>query len=201
MKRMLKIFLYGFVVCSVVAGAFCYRIHRLQEGIAGRILRFHVIANSDSRGDQELKLKVRDRIGEFLGGELDGVMDLEECEDVVTGYLGEIEKCAKDVISEEGFDYGVRAMVQDSEFPEKTYGSFTFPGGVYRALRVVIGDGDGKKWWCVMYPNLCFANSVYEVVDEESDEKLRAALTKEDYEEMLAEGKLRVGFKYLGLFR
>ena len=57
MKRMLKIFLYGFVVCSVVAGAFCYRIHRLQEGIAGRILRFHVIANSDSRGDQELKLK------------------------------------------------------------------------------------------------------------------------------------------------
>ncbi len=115
--------------------------------------------------------------------------------------MGEIEKCAKDVISEEGFDYGVRAMVQDSEFPEKTYGSFTFPGGVYRALRVVIGDGDGKNWWCVMYPNLCFANSVYEVVDEESDEKLRAALTKEDYEEMLAEGKLRVGFKYLGLFR
>ena len=167
MKKMIQMFWYGVMGCSLIFGAFCYRTHRLQEGIAERILRFHVLANSDSKADQELKLKVRDRIGAYLGEALDGVTDLKECEEVVTGHLEEITGFAEEVIAEEGYDYEVEATVQDADFPEKTYGSYTFPGGTYRALRVVIGDGAGKNWWCVMYPNLCFANSAYEIADED----------------------------------
>lgn len=201
MKKMMRMALYGMVGCALFAGAFRYRCHKLQEGMAERILRFHVIANSDTKADQDLKLKVRDGIGEYLGGELDGVEDLAECEQVVAERLTEIESCAREIIAEEGYTYTVEAMIGDSEFPEKTYGSYTFPGGTYRALKVIIGEGAGQNWWCVMYPNLCFANSVYEVVDEDSDKKLRAVLTQDEYAEIMAEGKIRIGFKYLNLFR
>ncbi len=178
-------------------GAYGYRCHRLQEDIAKRILRFHVIANSDTKTDQDLKLKVRDKIGTYLQEELAGVNDLEECEQVVNDHLAQIENCAREVIVSEGYDYAVSAEVTDADFPVKTYGSYTFPEGEYRALKVVIGDGAGANWWCVMYPNLCFANSVYEVIDENSKEELRAVLTEEEYAEIMAEGKIQVKFKYL----
>ena len=200
MKKAMRIVLYGMAGCILLAGAFRYRSHRLQEGMAERILRFHVIANSDTKADQELKLKVRDEIGEYLSGELDGAKGLAECEQAVTERLSEIEQCAKEVITEEGYTYAVKATVGDSDFPEKTYGSYTFPGGTYRALKVTIGEGAGQNWWCVMYPNLCFANSVYEVIDEDSDEKLQAVLTQDEYAEIMAEGKIRIGFKYLKFF-
>ena len=107
-------------------------------------------------------------------------------------------------MEEEGYDYAVKASISDTKFPKKTYGSYTFPKGEYRALKVVIGSGSGQNWWCVMYPNLCFSGSVYEVIDEDSKEELRAVLTEEEYAEIMAEGQLRVRFKYLdgllGLF-
>lgn len=102
-----------------------------------------------------------------------------------------------EVIAKEGHTETVSAQITDAEFPVKTYGAYTFPKGTYRALKVVIGDGAGANWWCVMYPNLCFANSVYEVIDENSKEELQTILTKEDYEEIMAAGKIRVRFKYL----
>ena len=164
--------------------------------IAGKILRFHVIANSDSKEDQELKLKVRDEIGAYLSRELEEAGDLDTCEAIVNDHLAEIENCAREVIAKEGHTETVSAQITDAEFPVKTYGAYTFPKGTYRALKVVIGDGAGANWWCVMYPNLCFANSVYEVIDENSKEELQTILTKEDYEEIMAAGKIRVRFKY-----
>lgn len=189
--------------CAVLAGvllftgAYGYRCHRLQEGIAKKILRFHVIANSDTAEDQNLKLKVRDAIGAYLQGELADVDGLEACEQVVNDHLAQIENCAREVIAEEGYPYRVHAEVADADFPVKTYGNYRFPKGEYRALRVVIGDGAGANWWCVMYPNLCFSNSVYEVIDENAREELRAVLTEKEYEEIMAEGKIQVKFKYL----
>lgn len=180
----------------IFTGAYAYRSHRIQEDIARKILRFHVIANSDSKEDQELKLKVRDEIGAYLSRELEEAGDLDTCEAIVNDHLAEIENCAREVIAKEGHTETVSAQITDAEFPVKTYGAYTFPKGTYRALKVVIGDGAGANWWCVMYPNLCFANSVYEVIDENSKEELQTILTKEDYEEIMAAGKIRVRFKY-----
>ena len=197
MKKFYRMILSGLVAGMLLAGSYHYRQQRLQENLAGQILRFHVIANSDETEDQALKLKVRDRIGAYLGGVLSHVEDLEECERIVQECLPEIEDCAEKVIEKEGVHYAVTAAVTDADFPKKTYGSYTFPKGRYKALKVTIGDGRGENWWCVMYPNLCFADSMYEVIDERSKEELREVLTKEDYEEIMAEGELRVRFKYL----
>lgn len=178
-------------------GAYQYRSHKLQSELANQILRFHVIANSDTKADQELKLKVRDEIGAYLGKELADVGDLEECEQAVSARLAQIENCAREVIAKEGYDYKAEAMIGEVDFPKKTYGNYTFPKGNYRALKVVIGSGRGENWWCVMYPNLCFSGSVYEVIDENSQKELQAVLTEEEYAEIMAEGEIKVRFKYL----
>lgn len=204
MKNLYRIFAC-IMAGAVLAGAYQYRTQKLQEGLSKRILRFHVIANSNTKEDQALKLKVRDEIGSFLKEKLSDAKNLSECEQTVNDNLEEIEQCAGAVIAEEGYDYSVNAMVNTTDFPKKTYGSYTFPSGEYRALRVVIGDGAGENWWCVMYPNLCFAGSVYEVIDEKSKEELRSVLTEEEYAEIMAEGNIKVKFKYLdallGLFQ
>lgn len=197
MKKIYRTGALCIVGCLILAGAYQYRRHRLQTDLAERILRFHVIANSDTKEDQDLKLKVRDKIGAYLGKELAGVCGLEECERVVNSHLEEIEACAREVIAREGYDYSVKANIKDADFPKKTYGSCTFPKGTYRALKVVIGSGTGKNWWCVMYPNLCFAGSVYEVEEEKSQKELKAVLTEEEYAEIMAEGKIKVKLKYL----
>ena len=159
----------------------------MQRNMAQKVLRFHVLANSDSREDQALKLKVRDQVGTLMAEKLKDADSLEESERIVKANLNLIENCAADVISAEGY-----------AFPEKTYGTYTFPGGVYEALRVVIGSGEGHNWWCVMYPNLCFANSMYEV-DAGSGEKLREVLDPKEYASVLQKGNYQVRFKLLDL--
>lgn len=173
------------------------RKQQMQESIAEKVLRFHVIANSDSTEDQALKLKVRDAVGEEMSQVLAVASNREDSEAIVTEQLCEIEETAKEVIAEEGYDYEVCAYIGDVDFPVKTYGDYTFPAGEYEALEVVIGDGAGKNWWCVMYPNMCFSGSVYEVVDEDAKEALKEVLSEEEYEEVFSKGDYEVQCKYL----
>lgn len=181
-----------------------YEDRKMQQEIAEKILRFHVIANSDSREDQRLKLKVRDAVGAYMQEEMEGVCDKEGAKEVVNADLEQIEKVAKQVIEEEGKAYTVNAWIDDVDFPVKTYGTYSFPAGTYEALEVVIGEGEGKNWWCVMYPNMCFQGSMYEVIDEEAEESLREVLTEEEYHSIIEDGDYQVKFKYLtflnGLF-
>lgn len=174
-----------------------YKQEQLVEGLSSKILRFHVLANSDSKVDQELKLKVRDAVGGYMQQELEGISDLEESRKIVLAEMKNIEKTAKKVIQEEGYSYEVTASLANVDFPEKTYGTYTFPEGEYEALQVVIGDGNGQNWWCVMYPNMCFFNSMYEVVEEEADKSLQRALTTEEYQAIMEDGKYEVKFKFL----
>ncbi len=190
-------------VIGILAAVFCCTIllntiqaQVLQQSISDKILRFHVLANSDSSEDQELKLKVRDEVGIYLSGRLADASSLEDCEEIARENLPEIEQIASEVIEEEGYDYAVTASLENCLFPEKTYGSYTFPSGNYEALRVVIGEGEGQNWWCVLYPNLCFSGSMY-AVDEASGEKLSVELTDEEYAAILENGDYEVSFKIL----
>ncbi len=169
----------------------------LQQQMSQKVLRFHVLANSDSQADQALKYAVRDSVGTMMAEKLQTADSLEESTEVVTENLQEIETCAAQVIAAQGYDYPVHAALEECEFPEKSYGDYTFPSGTYQALRVVIGAGEGHNWWCVMYPNLCFANSMYEV-DSASGEKLREVLDPEEYAAVLKSGNYQVRFKMLG---
>lgn len=173
------------------------RKQQIQQGIAEKVLRFHVIANSDSPADQALKLKVRDAVGAKMGRILAAADSRGECEAIVTEHLADIEQIAEKVIGEEGYDYQVSAVVGEVSFPVKTYGNYTFPAGTYEALEVVIGEGVGQNWWCVMYPNMCFSGSVYEVVDADAKEALEEVLSEAEYAEVFSSGDYEIKFRYL----
>ncbi len=188
MKQWLKTGIILAAAAIICCGIVQYRQQRMTEEIAGKVIRFHVRANSDREKDQELKLKVRDAVGAYMQPALSGISDIGASRQVIRERLPEIAKTAEQVVAREGYTYEVSASLTVTDFPEKTYGNYTFPAGRYEALEVVIGEGGGHNWWCVMYPNLCFFNSVYEVVDEEAEESLQRALTTEEYESLM-EGK------------
>lgn len=187
----------GILVCAALMCGILYtKAAWLQHDISEKVLRFHVLANSDDEADQNLKLAVRDAVGSYMQKKLAGVDDLEECEQIVNGNLDQIREVAAETIAQNGYDYDVTAELEYTSFPVKSYGSYTFPAGEYEALRVVIGEGKGHNWWCVMYPNMCFSGSMYEVMDEQAGEKLREVLTTEEYEKVLAEGNYQIQLKY-----
>ena len=196
-------YITGMTVITAVLflGGIKIRQQNLQQGIAEKILRFHVLAASDTKEDQELKLKVRDSVGIYMEENLKGALNKSESEEIVRLHLGEIEAVAEQTIKEAGYDYPVTASLTYVEFPEKTYGAYVFPAGTYEALEVVIGEGKGHNWWCVMYPNLCFSGSVYEVVDEEAEERLREVLSAEEYEAVFSSGNVKVEWKSLAFFK
>lgn len=156
----------------------------IQEGIAGEIIRFHVIANSDSQEDQDLKLMVKDEIVKYMEPILRDAGDISETRIRIQDHLGEIEEKAAEVIKGQGYDYQAEAGLTKCYFPIKTYGDCTFPAGEYEALRVCIGEAQGKNWWCVLYPNLCFIDSIHAVVPEEQKEELKNVLTEEEYDSL-----------------
>lgn len=173
----------------------------MQAQIAQKILRFHVIANSDSKEDQRVKLLVRDAVGNLMEERLLGAKNLEESRKIVAKNLDEITQTATDTLTDAGYAYGATASLEVTEFPEKTYGSYTFPAGKYEALCVVLGKGEGHNWWCVLYPNLCFRGSVYEIIDEDAKEELKEVLDAEEYESIFRSGHVQPRLKFLEFFR
>lgn len=143
----------------------------IYEDIVDKIIRFHVIANSDSDEDQVLKLKVRDRVVEFISGKLDESISLEESREIILSNKEEMEGIAKEVIEENNYSYGVVSNLSRENFPDKVYGDVIFPQGEYEAYRIIIGDGNGENWWCVMFPPLCFVDGTKEVVDSSEVKK------------------------------
>ena len=126
------------------------------EEIKDKLIRFHVIANSDTEEDQSLKLKVRDKVVEALSEKLKGVTSLEEAEIILNDNIDYVNNIAKDVILNNNYDYEVNTMLSYENFPDKVYGDYVFPQGNYEAFRVIIGQG--HNWWCVMFPSLCFVD-------------------------------------------
>lgn len=188
-------------ICFVGSGTNFAAEHSLQPQIAEKILRFHVLGNSNSREDQNVKLKVRDAIGAYMSSYLEEAQDMDDTRKIVNEHMDEIVQVAEDTLFTEGFDYGAKALLTYTEFPEKTYGEYTFPAGTYEALEVVLGDGEGANWWCVLYPNMCFRGSVYEVVQEDAKESLKEVLTPEEYADVFQSGKYKVRLKFLEYFK
>lgn len=164
-----------------------------QEHLATEVLRFHILANSDSREDQALKMKVKEAVLSYLK-EMPDDYDVEETKEWIRQHRDEIEAVSMEVIRENGYDYTVNAAVTLCYFPDKTYGDVTFPAGNYETLRIEIGAGAGHNWWCVLYPNLCFLDATNAVVPEEGKQELRQVLTEEEYEEVTATSDIRVKF-------
>lgn len=146
-----------------------------QDALADKVVRLHVVANSDSGADQTLKLQVRDAILADAASELEGLSREEALEQLAQDLprLGEI---AAQTIGEQGYDYPVTVSLKEERFPTKRYDDFALPAGEYMALRVQIGSGEGHNWWCVVFPPLCMGS-----VEEraELDDRDRALITGE----------------------
>ena len=132
---------------------------RTQDELADKVVRLHVLANSDFEEDQALKLQVRDVVLERATAILEQSADRREAESRLRGELLELERVAAEEIAAEGYDYPVTVNLENADFPTKEYDGFTLPAGEYLALRVIIGEGKGRNWWCVVCPPLCTSAS------------------------------------------
>ena len=149
---------------------------RAQSQLAERVVRLHVLANSDGQEDQALKLLVRDRVLARATELLTQARDRTEAEALLRAELPELEALAVRELRANGCAYPVTAELADTEFPTREYDGFTLPAGEYLALRVVIGEGAGRNWWCVVFPPLCMGS-----VEETArlDDRDRALITGE----------------------
>ncbi len=177
------------------------REKNLQEGISSELIRFHVIANSDSAKDQALKLEIKQALTDALRPKLENVKDIAEARTVLKNNLPEMVSISDDIIKESGFTYEAAATIERGYFPLKVYGDLTLPPGEYEAVRVELGDAKGQNWWCVMFPPLCFVDSTYSIVPDSSKEELKYMLTDEEYNAVFSkkDTKIKVKFKLLTL--
>ena len=170
--------------------------------IAPEILRFHVLANSDSDEDPQLQLRVRTLLLDSIYEKLGENASLDDTKEYVLANKDSLEQEAEDYMKAEGYDYPAHMEVTECYFPTKTYGDMVFPCGTYDAVRVEIGKGKGHNWWCVLYPPLCFVDSTYAVVPDSSREILRESLDAADFQALLKkqpEVHIRIRSKFLEL--
>lgn len=128
---------------------------RSQQVLADKVVRLHILANSDSEEDQALKLQVRDAVLERAEEILERAHDRSAAEEDLREALPELREIALETVASQGYDYDVTAELTDAAFPTREYDGFTLPAGEYLALRLVIGAGEGHNWWCVVFPPLC----------------------------------------------
>lgn len=172
----------------------------LAARIAPEILRFHVLANSDSSEDQNLKLKVRTMLLNSIYEDLGENASLDETKGYVLTHKDSLEKKAEHYMKKLGYNYPAHMELTNCYFPTKTYGDMVFPCGNYEAVRVKIGEGKGRNWWCVLYPPLCFTDSSYAVVPDTSKEILRSSMDESDYKRISRETpKIHIRFKLADL--
>ncbi len=170
----------------------------LQEHLAEEVLRFHVLANSDSEEDQSLKIKVRDSVLAFLEENMPETDSASETTAWAREHIDAIEEVGRDTVAASGADQTVSAAVTTCWFPDKSYGDITFPAGNYEALRIEIGAAKGHNWWCVLYPSLCFLDTTNAVVPEEGKQKLKNVLTEEEYAEVTATSDFEISWFFFG---
>lgn len=157
---------------------------KTSEEIRSDVLRLHVIANSDTSVDQNLKLRLRDYILQEGNDIFNGSVNVENAVKKIEPVLPELEKSAKAFVNRAGFDYDVKISLSNEYFTTRTYETVTLPAGKYLALRVVIGSGEGHNWWCVMFPPMCVpaADKKDEIENVFSEKEIKLVESKPKYE-------------------
>ena len=178
----------------------------VSSNLSDSVFRLHIIANSDSSADQELKLKVRDNIINYMNTLTSSSSDKKDVISMVNNHLDSFKEIALNTIKENGYNYDVNIEIGNFHFPTKSYGDISFPAGNYNALKIEIGDAIGQNWWCVLFPPLCFVNSSTGVVPDDSKNTLKENINSESYE-IISEGNksnntsdIKIKFKIIEFF-
>ncbi len=190
MKKIFKSMIIGLVLCFVFT---LIPFEGECKAISDKVLRIHILANSDSKEDQNLKLKVRDAIvseGEEI---LQGVTSKEDAKELVSRNIERFEKVAQNTITENGYTYPVTVELTNMHFNTRYYNNISMPAGFYDALRVKIGNADGKNWWCVMFPSLC-------IFSVSKTETLEDNLSENQYKIVTSNNDFKFKFKIVEFF-
>lgn len=200
-KRFLILIFLLFIYTIICAVSY---VNAVSSNIESSVFRLHVIANSDSKEDQDLKYIVRDNILTYINEISKNASTKEEVIEIARNNIDTIKQIAQETVYENGYNYSVNIKIGNFAFPTKQYGDISFPAGFYDALRVEIGSASGQNWWCVMFPPLCFVDVSAGVVPEESKEVLQENLSYEEYN-LLSENQnnsdMNFKFKIVELFQ
>ena len=170
----LLFFVYIFI------SAYSY-VSAISDNLYSSVFRLHVLANSDSIEDQNLKYLVRDNLINYLNSQNENFSSKTDVINYASRHLSDLKNIAENTIKSQGYDYPVNIEIGNFEFPAKNYGDVSFPAGFYDALKVKIGSARGKNWWCVMFPPLCFVNTTSGIIPNESKKELKKNLSEENY--------------------
>lgn len=200
-KRFLILIFLLFIYTIICAVSY---VNAVSSNIESSVFRLHVIANSDSKEDQDLKYNVRDNILTYINEISKNASTKEEVIEIARNNIDTIKQIAQETVYENGYNYSVNIKIGNFAFPTKQYGDISLPAGFYDALRVEIGSASGQNWWCVMFPPLCFVDVSSGVVPEESKEVLQENLSYEEYN-LLSENQnnsdMNFKFKIVELFQ
>jgi len=175
-----KKFLYLLIIIITLIFSMNIYTNAMTKSISKKVIRFHVLANSNSTEDQALKLKVRDNVVAYTKEILKNSSSLNESRDILTVNIPTIKNIAVNTLALENNYDNVEVLLTTSHFPDKSYGEFTFPEGEYEALKIIIGEGKGNNWWCVMFPPLCFTDIDKCTIDTDSQKLLQENLSKNE---------------------
>ena len=190
MRTCFKSVLCAFIVCSLIS---MVSFDAQSKEISGEVFRLHILANSDSEEDQNLKLEVRDAVQEFCCNIYGNAETKQEAEQIISDNLDDIISTAQDVVDSRGFDYRVGGEIVNMYFTNRVYENITLPAGYYDAVRLTIGSGEGHNWWCVMFPPICISTS--ENTAEISD------VLNEEQTELVTDGSYQYKFKIYELYQ
>jgi len=196
MKKILNLSLLTFLLFLYVFICVQNYVTAVANDLSEAVFRLHVIANSDSKEDQSLKLKVRDSLLNYMNDICSNCSTKEEAVSLAQTHKNDFEQIAKSTIAENGFNYSVKINIDNFYFPTKNYGDISLPAGLYDALRVEIGEAKGQNWWCVMFPSLCFIDISSGIVNDEAKENLEENLEKESYSVISDTKKTNIKFKF-----
>jgi len=208
MKKFILTSISIIIIISVVLNGTKIATKATQSDIADKLIRFHVIANSDDKIDQGLKLKVRDSVLKYVSPKLEACKSINESRIIINNEDKNIKKIAENVINKNGFKYSIVTTLSQEYFPVKSYGNITLPQGEYEAYRIIIGNGSGQNWWCVMFPPLCFVDITKGAVSYEKNEsEMKEVLSEDEYNlvdnttnHTVNNNKIIVKFKLLEIF-
>lgn len=196
MKKFKFVILILFLLTLYIFISAYYYINQASYDLKNTVFRLHVIANSNSEEDQNLKYIVRDNLIQYMNTICENSSSKEETIQIVTNHLSDFENIANTTIEDNGFSYKATVEVGTFEFPTKTYGDISFPAGYYDALKVKLGDAQGENWWCVLYPALCFIDVSSGVVPDESKSDLENNLNDEEYQLISDSDNISIKFKF-----
>ena len=197
-KKYFIIFILLFLY--VMLYSFSYA-NNVVSDLSNSLFRLHVIANSNTKEDQNLKYLVRDELISYMNTLCSNVSSKEQAIAIANEHLDDFQKVANEVIFKNGFNYSAKVQIGNFAFPTKTYGDISLPAGYYDALKVELGKAEGKNWWCVMFPSLCFVDINNGIVPEESKEELQSSLLEEDYNLISSNNsEYKLKFKIVELF-